>query len=112
MNPSFTEKQIEVARQFAKRYIWWEEPNIFLDSDPLFILAQVMNLGTAEDWALMLDNFDKRILVTVLKKAKKGWFDTKRWNFWHLYLDVCPPNMVPPLPRRILRLGNGKVIEV
>ncbi len=112
IKPVFTEQQIQTAKELSQKYIWWEKPEVFLECDPLFILAQVMNLGTLSDLRLMLENFDKTLLISVLKNAKKGWFDDKRWNFWHLYLGLCEPGEVPPLPKRKIVLPNGEVWEI
>ena len=67
---------------------------------------------TAQQIKMMLENFDKTLFVSVLKNAKKGWFDDKRWNFWHLYLGLCEPGEVPPLPKRKIVLPNGEVLEI
>ncbi|MBS4768896.1 MAG: hypothetical protein KHX26_08335 [Burkholderiales bacterium] len=88
LKPVFTEQQIKTAKELSQKYIWWEKPEVFLKCDPLFILAQVMNLGTLSDWGLMLENFDKTLLVSVLKNAKKDGLMT-RDGIFGIYIWVC-----------------------
>lgn len=113
MTITLSQDQMKVLERLSSIYLWWENPEKTTETQPLRVFAQVMNLGTWEDWNVMLRNFDKNILKDVLKSAKKGWFDENRWHFWHLYLGLCQYcDEVPPLPKRIIPLPNGKVLAL
>lgn len=88
-------------RDLAKKYIWWMTPEQAMEN-PKRVMAQVMNLGTYQDWGVLKSLVDDDTLRSVLREAKAGWFTPKRWNFWHIHLKACDPYKVPPLPKRPL----------
>ncbi len=91
-------------RELAKKYIWWLPPEQAI-RHPKRVIAQVMNLGTYSDWVALEQLYDDETLRGVLKDAKAGWFEPKRWNFWHIHLRCRDPKKVPPLPQRVLPRG-------
>lgn len=83
------------------RYVWWKSA----DEAALYpeqVIAQAMNLGGFDEWALLRDRLGDETLSQVLRIAWPGWFDARAWNYWHLVLDEAASGDVPPLPRRVL----------
>lgn len=96
---SLLKQNAEVLQQLAAHTIWWMTPEEACQT-PYRVLAQVMNLGTAEDLHLMLKTFGCEPLKEVIAHAQAGWFDRKHWCFWHSVLELSDPLHVPPLPTR------------
>lgn len=87
-------------REFAHQYIWWLTPDEAIEN-PNRVIAQVMNLGTLDDWKKLWATYSDEQLADILKNALPGWFTPRRWNFWHLALNLAEdPASVPPLPQR------------
>lgn len=109
---SLLRQNAAVLRELASHTIWWMTPQEACQS-PYRVLAQVMNLGTAEDLHLMLKTFGCAPLKDVIAHAQAGWFDRKHWCFWHSVLELSDPLHVPPLPKRPLPLmKNINVINI
>jgi len=86
---------------FAKKYIWWETPETAV-LQPYRVLAGAMNLGSLEDYHLLLHVIGKQILFEAITQASCGWFSQKSWSFWHRILDLVKiSDPVPPLPDRV-----------
>lgn len=88
-----------IARTLATKYLWWTKPGDAV-SDQDRLVAQVMNLGTLEDFQLIEEEFGEEYLRKVLKRAAPGHFDERSWTYWHYRLNLARPDKVPPLPRR------------
>lgn len=88
----------ERAPAMARKYVWWQPPECTLADRPLF-LAQMMNLGTADDIRWLLSCVSTPELRKVLRDPPIGIFNDRSWNFWHLRLDLTPS---PKLPVRSL----------
>ena len=86
----------ERAPAMARKYVWWQPPEHTLADRQLF-LAQMMNLGTAEDIRWLLSRVSTSDLRDVLRDPPIGIFNPRSWNFWHLWLGLTPP---PELPAR------------
>jgi hypothetical protein len=84
----------------AKKYLWWQNPEEAI-SNPERVLAGAMNLGSFEDYQLLVRTFRWQILTGVLKNAAPGWFSPKSWSFWHRILELTETSEpVPPPPHR------------
>lgn len=93
----------EVLRDLAAKYMWWRPPDEAID-DPQRVLAGTMNIGTLEDYRLILRVFGTEQLVQVVTYAVPGWFQPKSWSFWHRVLGLTEPTGTPPpLPERMIR---------
>lgn len=90
----------ERATAMARKYVWWQPPEHALADRPLF-LAQMMNLGTADDLRWLLS----RVSASELRDPPIGIFDARSWNFWHVRLGLTPPASLPArsLPREFPR---------
>lgn len=96
---SLVEQNAEVLKYLADQKIWWMTPGEAIQS-PYRVLAQIMNLGSADEWHLMLKTFGTEPLKHVIAHAQAGWFYRKQWCFWHTVLGLSDPLKVPPLPQR------------
>lgn len=88
----------ESAPSMARKYVWWQPPERTLTDRPLF-LAQMMNLGTADDLRWLLSLVSDSELREVLRDPPVGIFNPRSWSFWHLRLGLTP---TPELPVRRL----------
>ena len=88
----------------ARKYVWWQPPERALADRSLF-LAQMMNLGTADDVRWLLSLVSTTELRNALRDPPIGIFNRRSWNFWHLRLGLTPPPELPArrLPREIPR---------
>lgn len=86
----------------ARKYVWWQSPECTMADRPLF-LAQMMNLGTADDIRWLLSRVPTSELREVLRNPPIGVFNARSWNFWHVRLDLTPPAKLPArsLPREL-----------
>jgi hypothetical protein len=90
----------EPVRALARRYIWWLSPDEAL-ALPLRVVAQVMDIGTMDDCAILQEYFRHSDLRKALKNAEPGWFRPRSWAFWHYRLGVVNwGGEVPLLPAR------------
>lgn len=94
----------ERATALARKYVWWQPPEHTLADRPLF-LAQMMNLGTADDLRWLLSRVSTSELREVLRDPPIGIFNARSWNFWHVRLGLTPPASLPArsLPREFPR---------
>jgi hypothetical protein len=88
-------------RRLAARYVWWKTPDQAMQY-PHRVAAQVMNLGTWEDWVAMWEAVGDDFLRSVLQHAEAGQFEIRSWHYWHYRLGLAdyPGRPVPPLPVR------------
>jgi len=83
----------------GKRYLWWKTPDqIAAHPDQLF--AQIMDIGSWDDWVTLEREVPREHLCEVLRYAEPGQFSAKSWQFWHLRLRLAELGQVPPLPQR------------
>lgn len=93
----------ETLHVLAGKYVWWRPPEEAIE-EPQRILAGTMNIGTLEDYRLILRVFGTTELAQVLEHAAPGWFQPKSWSFWHRLLGLtAPTGTPPPLPERRIR---------
>ncbi len=83
----------------AKRYLWWKTPEE-VAAHPDLLIAQIMNLGTWDDWVTLEHAIPEEHLRRVLKHAEPGQFSARSWQFWHLRLHLAELDRVPALPQR------------
>lgn len=83
-------------RTLARRLFWWKPPEEAL-GDPVRFLAQVMTLGTWDDWQTALRHWSEDDFRAALRTAPPGVIDPRSWSYWHHRLGLTP---VPPLPVR------------
>lgn len=86
-----------ILLEFAKKYIWWENPEEAIQN-PKKIILKVLDIGTFEDIQILLKNFDKNQLIKIIQDSNIGELRAKSWNYWHIVLEIC--NKVPPLPKK------------
>ncbi len=90
----------EPIHALAKRYLWWQTSLESLKT-PQRVVAQVMNLGTAEDCITLEEYFGQEAMCQALRAAEPGWFRERSWTFWHYRLGLTPwGDEPPPLPER------------
>lgn len=89
---------MDVLRDIAQRYVWWQPPDVTLARRDHF-LCQLMTLGTLEDVRAVRDLLGDDAFRHALDHAPPGVVDARSWNFWHRLLNRQPP---PPLPERPL----------
>ncbi|MCR4309218.1 MAG: helix-turn-helix domain-containing protein [Deltaproteobacteria bacterium] len=89
----------ELLRRMARRYIWWQTPEASV-KDPHRVIAQVMDLGTLEDFQEAAAILGKRRMAGVLNLAPPGWFHPKSWAFWNIALGRTTSGRIPPIPAR------------
>ena len=95
-----SEQHYDLILSLAGKYVWWQEPQKAVQ-DPCRVLAAAMNLGTLEDYRLLIKKVGRPVLREVLRQAAPGWFSPKAWSFWHRSLDMVPVSSpVPPPPER------------
>ena len=86
----------------AADYIWWKTPDEAIEF-PELVLAQIMDLCTWEDLAVLEEIFSKEEFLHILNNAIAGQFRPQSWNFWYIRLGY-KYDEIPPYPaQRILR---------
>lgn len=80
-------------------YVWWEDSNELMRSNPLRIIASAMRYANSPKEYALLCKIDKGVLQEALKKAQAGWFDDKSWHYWHIML-YGENAIIPALPKR------------
>ena len=92
----------EEVRTLAARYLWWQSAEESL-ARPRRVIAQVLDLGTMEDCALIERHFTRTELRAALRHAEPGWFRPRSWTYWHYRLGLTPwGGEVPEPPSRVL----------
>ncbi|HEX8712501.1 MAG TPA: hypothetical protein VF730_11550 [Terracidiphilus sp.] len=99
--PQLPSQALDCLRRLAIRYVWWKTPEEAMHF-PHRVAAQVMNLGTWEDWVAMWEATGDEYLRSVLQHAEAGQLDARSWHYWHYRLGLAEyPNCpVPPMPVR------------
>lgn len=85
--------------RLARRYIWWQAPKQAICNKHK-LMAQVMNLGTIDDVAILRALVDDDALRAVLADASPGWFSERSWHYWHQMLGEADLVDVPAMPVR------------
>ena len=83
----------------GKRYFWWKTPDE-VAAHPDLLIAQIMDIGTWDDWVTLERAVPAEHLCEVLRHAEPGQFSARSWQFWHLRLHLAELDGVPALPRR------------
>jgi hypothetical protein len=92
----------EELKRFAKRYIWWESPDVAVEL-PTRVVARVMNIGDYEDVQALAHQVGEDYLREVLTHSEIGQFTPRSWHYWHYRLGLASkPGEVPPMPVRRL----------
>ncbi len=94
-----TQRERNLLRQLASKYVWWKSAEISLRT-PERIAAQVMNIGDYEDVQRLADALGDDYLRHVLANAEPGQLNGRSWAYWHYRLGLARPEKVPPLPKR------------
>lgn len=99
--PQLSSQALDCLRHLAGRYVWWKTPEEAMHF-PQRVAAQVMNLGTWDDWVAMWEAVGDDYLRSVLQHAEAGQLDVRSWHYWHYRLDLAeyPGRPVPPMPVR------------
>jgi hypothetical protein len=91
----------EAIQSLARRYIWWLPPSESLALRSR-VVAQVMDIGTMEDCAVIKEYFGVPEMGIALRRAQPGWFRPRSWTYWHYRLGLTPwGNEPPPMPTRV-----------
>lgn len=100
-HPQLSFEALACLRSLVGRYIWWKTPDEAMRY-PNRVAAQVMNLGTWDDWVAMWDTVGDEYLRSVLQHAEAGQLDARSWHYWHYRLGLAeyPGRPVPPMPIR------------
>jgi len=70
-------------------------------ADPRRVIAQVMDVGSLEDFQSLAGAVGRNTLIGVLKQAQPGWFRPRSWAFWHTALGLATGDShIPPIPSR------------
>lgn len=88
-----------LMKRMAKRYLWWQAPEASV-ADPRRVIAQVMDVGTLEDFQALAEAVGSNTLIDVLKQAQPGWFRPRSWAFWNTALGRTTAGRIPPIPSR------------
>lgn len=92
----------EKPRHFAKRYIWWQSPDVAINF-PERIVARVMNIGDYKDVQALGKQVGDDYLREVLIYSEVGQFNARSWHYWHSRLRLASqPDDVPLMPTRRL----------
>jgi hypothetical protein len=92
----------EELKRFAKRYIWWQSPDVAAGF-PERVVARVMNIGDYKDVQALANLVGDDYLRDVLTHADIGQFNARSWHYWHYRLGLASkPGEVPPMPVRRL----------
>lgn len=86
-------------QSLGKRYLWWMTPEE-VAAHPDLLIAQIMDIGTWDDWVTLEREVAAEHLGEVLRHAEPGQFSARSWQFWHLRLHLAELDRVPALPRR------------
>ncbi|HEV2133037.1 MAG TPA: hypothetical protein VGR47_02120 [Terracidiphilus sp.] len=99
--PELSSQALACLKLLAPRYVWWKTPEEAMQY-PHRVAAQVMNLGTWEDWVAMWEATGDDYLRSVLQHAEAGQLDERSWHYWHYRLGLAdyPNRPVPPMPVR------------
>lgn len=90
----------EVLRQMAAKYVWWKSPDEAM-RHPRRIITQVMNIGDYGDVQRMTHALSDAALKDALAQAEAGELSERSWVYWHLRLGLCSiQENCPPLPVR------------
>ena len=89
----------QLLQRMARRYVWWKRPDDAV-SDPLRVVAQVMNLGDWDDVRTLQRRLGDDTLRAALQHAEAGQFNARSWSWWHYRLGLATLGQVPPLPAR------------
>lgn len=73
-----------------------------------------MEWGEWEDVIAMENVFPREDLLTALDCATAATLSVKSWTFWHLRLEVCNWQNIPPLPLATAgrSLGKGRAVSL
>jgi hypothetical protein len=97
--PEIDQEQI---KHFAKRYIWWQSPDVAA-SFPERVVARVMNIGDYMDVQSLAKQVGDDYLREVLIHSEIGQFNARSWHYWHYRLGLASkPEDMPPMPTRRL----------
>jgi len=94
LNPSARAGLLPVAA----KVFWWGTPEDALQ-DVYRFAAQVMTFGDWDDVQTTRRFLGESVLRSTLENAPPGVFDSKSWNYWHVFFHIAP---IPPLPQRRL----------
>ncbi len=86
-------------QSLGKRYLWWMTPEE-VAAHPDRLIAQIMDIGTWDDWVTLEREVAVEHLRAVLRHAEPGQFSARSWQFWHLRLHLAELDRVPALLRR------------
>jgi hypothetical protein len=81
----------------AAKYVWWTPPEKVLAEETPRLVASVMELGTWEDAAQLLEIVGPEIFLEVLASPPAGTISDRSLAFWHYRLGR--PG-APPKSRR------------
>lgn len=96
----FMQKQNDkILLEWAKKYIWWENPEEAIKNYNKIIL-KVLDIGTFEDTQFLLKYTDKNTLAEIIQNSGIGSMRKKSWNYWHIILDICDDEDIPPIPSK------------
>lgn len=90
---------LQLLQRMAQRYVWWKRPDEAI-SDPLRVVAQVMNLGDWGDVCTLQQQLGDDTLRDALQHAAAGQFNARSWSWWHYRLGLATLGQVPPPPAR------------
>jgi len=83
--------------RLARKYVWWTPPERVVDEELDRLVVSVMELGTWEDAARLVDCAGTGPLLSVLESPPAGIISDRSLAFWHRRLGRDGP---PPRARR------------
>ena len=81
----FTTKNQHLLRLAAK-YLWWTAPNTIASEGVERLVANVMEMGTWDDAACLLEVVGTEVFLHVLNAPPPGVISDKSLAFWHYRL--------------------------
>lgn len=98
-NMTFSQTDLNIIKDYAKKYIWWKTPDEAI-SMPYRVIVQVMNIGDYSDVQTLSSRLGDATLRDVLAHAEAGQFSPKSWAYWNYRLGTIDLDVLPPLPQR------------
>ena len=86
----------ESFKTLARKIIWFEPPEVALQS-PIRFVTYAMTYGGHAEMKIIRQYYSDQELQEVLEKMPPGIIDNRSWAYWNLILGRYP---TPALPTR------------
>ncbi len=83
--------------RLASKYVWWTPPDMVVSNGISRLVSSVMELGTWDDAASLLQIIGRDAFISALNSPPAGALSDKSLAFWHYRLGMSG---APPKSRR------------